>query len=81
VLNQAPRCEVTWGNGITVHTSLTLILVEDELSTSKFKQFQCWERAPDTHYPGGWVDLRGGVEAVERLNLCPSPVVHTDSLF
>jgi hypothetical protein len=32
------------------------------------------ERAPDTHWIGGWVGLRTGLEAMEKIQILPLPI-------
>jgi hypothetical protein len=45
---------------------LTLALVGDEWSVSRPGCFTPGERAPGTHWIGGWVDLRASLDDVEN---------------
>jgi hypothetical protein len=47
-------------------------LYEDEWSPSRPGRFTPKERAPGTHWIGGWVGLRAGLDAVVRREI-PSP--------
>jgi hypothetical protein len=60
----------SWRYGST--HSLTLALDEGEWSVSRPGRFTRRERAPDTHWIGGWVGLRAGLNAVVRRKV-PSP--------
>jgi hypothetical protein len=41
-------------------------LVGDEWSASRPYRFNPGERAPGTHWIGGWVDLRAGLDDLKR---------------
>jgi hypothetical protein len=51
---------------VQIHIFFTSALVGSEWSTSRPGRFTPGERAPGTHWIGGWVDLRAGVDDVER---------------
>jgi len=53
VFNQARRNEGVWGSG-------------GEWSASCLGRFTPRERAPDTHWIGGWVGHRAGLDAVAK---------------
>jgi hypothetical protein len=48
--------------GVNVKIHILLSLVEGDWSTSRPGIFNPVERAPGTHWLGGWVDLRAGLE-------------------
>jgi hypothetical protein len=52
--------------------SLTSALDGDEWSASHLDRFTSKERAPGTHWIGGWVDLRAVLDAVVKRKI-PSP--------
>jgi hypothetical protein len=52
--------------------SLTLALDEGEWSSSWPGHFTTRERAPDTHWIGGWVGPRAGLDTVSKRKI-PSP--------
>jgi hypothetical protein len=49
--------------------SLTSALDGDEWSASRLGRFTPRERAPGTHWIGGWVDPRAGLDAVVKRNV------------
>jgi hypothetical protein len=52
--------------------SLTLALDGGEWSASRPGRFRPTERAPDTHWIGGWVGPRAGLDTVSRERF-PAP--------
>jgi hypothetical protein len=52
---------------VQIHIFLTLALVEGEWSVSRHSHFTPGERAPGTHWIGGWVDPRAGLDDVEKI--------------
>jgi hypothetical protein len=52
---------------------LTLALVGGEWSTSRPGRFTPGERAPGTHRIGGWVDLRAGLNDLEKRKFFTLP--------
>jgi hypothetical protein len=56
------------GVAVWIHTFLTLALVEGEWSASRPGCFTLGERAPGTHWIGGWVVPRIGLGDVEKRN-------------
>jgi hypothetical protein len=56
-----------------MHIFLTLSLVGGEWSTSRPGRFTPGERAPGTHWIGGWVDLRAGLDDLEERKFLTPP--------
>jgi hypothetical protein len=54
-----------------IHIFLTSALVGGEWSASRPCRFTPGERAPGTHWIGGWVGLRSGLDAVEKRKFLP----------
>jgi hypothetical protein len=54
------------GVDVWIHVFLTSALVGGEWTTSRPGRFTPGERAPSTHWIGGWVDLRGGLNYLEK---------------
>jgi hypothetical protein len=52
---------------IKIHVFLTLALVGGELSASCPCRFTPGKRGPGTHWIGGWVDPRAGLDGVEKF--------------
>jgi hypothetical protein len=52
---------------------LTSALVEGEWSTSRPGRFTPGERAPGTHWIGGWVGLRAGLNDLEKRKFLTPP--------
>jgi hypothetical protein len=50
-------------------------LVGGEWSTSRPGRFTPGERAPGTHWIGGWVDLRAGLDDMENRKFLTLPVL------
>jgi hypothetical protein len=48
------------------HIFLTPALAGGEWSSSRLGRFTPWERAPGTHWIGGWVDPRASLDNVEK---------------
>jgi hypothetical protein len=61
------------GVDVLIHVLLTTALVGGEWSASRPGRFTSGERAPGTHWIGGWVDPRAGLEDEERRNILPLP--------
>jgi hypothetical protein len=53
------------GVDVYIHIFLTSALVGGEWSTSRLGRFTPGERAPGTHWIGGWVDPRAGLDDLE----------------
>jgi hypothetical protein len=51
---------------VKIHIFLTSALVGGEWSASRPGRFTPGERAPGTHYIGGWVDPKSGLYDVEK---------------
>jgi hypothetical protein len=51
---------------VLVHIFLTSALAGGEWSPSRPDRFTPEERAPGTHWIGGWVGLRAGLDDVEK---------------
>jgi hypothetical protein len=73
VLNKAPRHEDIFGEWRYSSThSLTSPLDRSEWSASRPGRFTSRERAPGTHWIGGWVGPTGVLDAVVKRKI-PSP--------
>jgi hypothetical protein len=55
------------------HIFLTMALVGGERSTSSPGRFIPGERAPGTHWIGGWVDLRASLDDLEKRKFLTLP--------
>jgi hypothetical protein len=58
---------------VQLHTFLTSALTGDEWSASRPGRFTTGERAPGTHWIGGWVDPKAGLEDVEKRKFLTLP--------
>jgi hypothetical protein len=54
------------GVDVQSHVFLTSAVAGSELSTSRPSRFNPGERASGTHWIGGWVDHRAGLDDVEK---------------
>jgi hypothetical protein len=61
------------GVDVWIHVFLTSALVGGEWSASRPGRFIPGERAPGTHWIGGWVDLRIGLDDVENRKFLTLP--------
>jgi hypothetical protein len=61
------------GVDIQIHVFLTSALVGGEWSASHSDRFTPGERAAGTHWIGGWVGLRTGLDDVEKRKISPLP--------
>jgi hypothetical protein len=61
------------GVDVYIHVFLTSALIGGEWSASRTDRFTPEERAPVTHWIGGWVDPRTGLDDVERRRILPLP--------
>jgi hypothetical protein len=61
------------GVDIYIHIFLTSALVGTEWSASRPRSFTSGERAPGTHWIGGWVDPRVGLDDVEKRKFFTLP--------
>jgi hypothetical protein len=59
---------------------LTLTLEKGEWSASRPSRFTTRKRAPGTHWIGGWMGLRAGLDAVETRKI-PSPTSFVSNTF
>jgi len=71
--------KVYWGVELELRAFLTLVLDEGEWSASRPGRFTRRERAPGTHWLGGWVGSRAGLDTGEeknsqRLSLILTPI-------
>jgi hypothetical protein len=70
VLNYKHHATKTyWGMEIKLHAFLTSALAEDEWSTLRSGLFTPRETASGTHWIGGWVSPRTGMDAVARKKI------------
>jgi hypothetical protein len=65
----------TWGSGGIATPFLTTALDEGEWSASHHGRFSREEIAPGTHWPGGWVGPRTGLDTVEKRKTLPLPEI------
>jgi hypothetical protein len=64
----------TYGRAdIQIHVFLTAALVGGEWSASRLGHFTPGERAPCTHWIGGWVSPKTGSDDVGRRKIVPLP--------
>jgi hypothetical protein len=56
-----------------IHIFLTSALAGGEWSASRPGRFTPGERAPDTHYIGGCMDSRAGLDVVEKRKFLTLP--------
>jgi hypothetical protein len=61
------------GVDIQTHIFLASALVGGEWSASCLGCFTSGERAPSTHWIGGWVDPRASLDDVEKRNFLTLP--------
>jgi hypothetical protein len=61
-----------WGVEVLLHAFLTEALDGGEWSASRPGRFNPRERAPGTHWRGGWMGPRAGLDAVVKKKI-PSP--------
>jgi hypothetical protein len=61
------------GVDVQIHIFLTSALVGVEWSTSRPGRFTPGERAPGTHWIGGWVDLKTGLDDLEKRKFLTLP--------
>jgi hypothetical protein len=54
------------GVQVQIRVALTLVLVGGERSTSRLRCLTPGERAPGTHWIGGWVGPRAGLDDMEK---------------
>jgi hypothetical protein len=55
------------GMDVHIRVFFTSALLGGKCSTSRPGRFTSGERAPGTHWIGGWVDLRAGLDDVEKI--------------
>jgi hypothetical protein len=58
---------------VYIHIFLTLALAGSEWSASRPGRFTPGERAPGTHWIGGWVHLSAGVDDLEKRKFLTLP--------
>jgi hypothetical protein len=61
------------GVDVYIHIFLTLALAGGEWSASRPGRFTPGERAPSTHWIGGWVNPKSGLDDVEKRKFLPLP--------
>jgi hypothetical protein len=61
------------GVDVLIHIFLTSALVRGEWSTSRPGRFTFEERAPGTHWIGGWVGFRAGLDNLEKRKFLTLP--------
>jgi hypothetical protein len=65
---------------LQIHIFLTSPLVGGEWSASRTGRFIPGERVPGTHWIGGWVDSRTGLDDVEKRKFLTLPGLELRSL-
>jgi hypothetical protein len=68
------------GMDVQIHIFLTSALVGGEWSASRPGRFTPGERVPGTHWIGGWVDPRPGLDDVEKRTFLTLPGLELRSL-
>jgi hypothetical protein len=58
--------KVYWGVNVQIHIFLTSALAGGDWSASRPVRFTPRERAPGTHWIGGWVDPTAGLDDTEK---------------
>jgi hypothetical protein len=71
--NKALRHEGVWGSGCIAPTFLISALIGGEWSASHPGRFTPGERAPGTHWIGGWVGPRFGLDDVKKRKFLTLP--------
>jgi hypothetical protein len=61
------------GVDVEIHIFLTSALVGDEWSASHSGRFTAGERVPGTHWIGGWLNLRAGLDNMEKRKFLTLP--------
>jgi hypothetical protein len=61
------------GVDVKIHIFWTSALIGGEWSASRLGHFTPGERAPDTHWIGGWVDPRAGLDDMEKRKFLTLP--------
>jgi hypothetical protein len=61
------------GVDVQTHVFLTSALVGGEWSASRPGRFTPGERAPGTHWIGGWLDPRAGLDDLEKRKFLTLP--------
>jgi hypothetical protein len=61
------------GEWMWIHIFLTSALAGRKWSASRPGRFTAGERHPSTHWIGGWVDPRAGLEDVEKRKFLTLP--------
>jgi hypothetical protein len=69
------------GVNILIHVFFTSALFGGEWSASRSGRFASREKAPGTHWIGGWVGSRTGLNHVERRNCNPSVIQPVESYY
>jgi hypothetical protein len=62
---------------VELQSFLTSALDGDEWSVSRPDRFTPGEKAPDTHWLGGWVETRAGLDAEDKKNLSAPAGIRT----
>jgi hypothetical protein len=61
------------GVDVQIHIFLTSALAGSEWSAARPGRFTHREKAPGTHWVGGWVDPRAGLDDLEKRKLLTLP--------
>jgi hypothetical protein len=69
------------GVGVSLHTFLTSASDVGELSVSRPGRFTTWQKAHGTHWAGGCINSRVGLDAVDKRKIfCPCRESNSDPL-
>jgi hypothetical protein len=68
------------GVDVYTHVFFTSALVGGEYSASRPGRFTPGERAPGTHWIGGWVGPRAGLDDMEKWKFFPPPGLELQTL-
>jgi hypothetical protein len=58
---------------ILIEVFVTSALIGGDWSPSRMGRFNSEEKTPSTHWKGGWVSPRTGLDDVERCEILPLP--------
>jgi hypothetical protein len=62
-----------WGVDVQIHIFLTFVVARGEWWASRTARFTPGEKAFGNHWLGGWVDLRAGLDDMEKTKFLALP--------